>query len=181
MAPPTAASLDIQKTWRFPRAVGRGPRPLEDNRSCLCLCTCQVKVHVPGATFACCPELSQLGPTPGESELPYNLQVLSMTLDLARHDESDREGSRALSLNPSEMLGPSQTATDSKRKKFFKERHVVGGAPSLGAANPENGGPSTTSPANPYELSRRSWCRQLAPLSASLQNSIFPLLLFLAQ
>lgn len=99
-----------------------------------------------------------------------------MTLDLAGHDESDREGSRALSLNPSEMLGPSQTTTDSKRKKFFKERHLGGGS-----ANPENGGPSMTSPANPYELSRRSWCRQLAPLSASLQNSIFPLLLFLAQ
>lgn len=25
---PTAASLDIQKTWLFPRTVGRGPRPL---------------------------------------------------------------------------------------------------------------------------------------------------------
>ena len=38
-----------------------------------------------------------------------------------------------------------------------------------------------TPPANWYELSRHQQCRQLAPLSVSLQNPIFPLLLFLAQ
>lgn len=102
----------------------------------------------------CFPELSQLGPAPGESELPYNLQDPSMTLDFAGHDESDREGSRALFLNPSEMLGPSHMTTDSNRKKFLKEGWGRG-MPSLGAANPEIGGPSTTFPANSYELSRR--------------------------
>lgn len=113
-----------------------------------------VPLHVPGATSVCCPELSQLGPTPGKSELPYNLQDPSMTLNFAGHDESDREGSRALFLNPSELLGPSHMTTDSNRKKFFKER-VVGRTPSLGTADPENGGPSTTFPANAYELSHR--------------------------